>query len=238
MKYHIDTIPVWDAIKKDCECLLCSIEEIQEEKSIDFYLGDSVMQPDIRQHTNRTGFCINHYSMMYSRAKKLPMGLAAHSRLEYINENLYKYYDRIKNEEKTFKKSGAVECCDFIEEITAECTVCNGIDENMKRYFFTFIHLWKTEIEFKEMFLHSKGLCLKHFKELIQFAQKEAPDRIALDMVKGLAEVQNKNLQRLTEEVKYFNDKFDHRNVDKPWGTAKDALPRAINKLTGGKIKT
>ena len=39
-------------------------------------------------------------------------------------------------------------------------------------------------------------------------------------------------------EVKLFNDKFDHRNASKPWGTAKDALPRAINKLSGHKIKT
>ena len=53
-----------------------------------------------------------------------------------------------------------------------------------------------------------------------------------------MAAVQKENLQRLSEEVKFFNDKFDHRNVNKPWGTAKDALPRAINKLSGHKIKT
>ncbi|MEX1376896.1 MAG: DUF6062 family protein [Eubacteriales bacterium] len=238
MKYHIDTIPVWDAAKKECECLLCSIEEIQEEKAIDFYLGDSVMQPDIRQETNKVGFCINHYNMMYSKSKKLPMGLSAHSRLEYINDNLGKYFDRIEKEEKALKKSGAIECCDYIEKITSDCSVCSTIEENMKRYFFTFIHLWKNEDEFRAMFLKSKGLCLKHFQELIRFAQKEAPDKVALDLAKGLARVQNENLQRLAEEVKYFNDKFDHRNVDKPWGTAKDALPRAINKLTGGKIRT
>ena len=176
--------------------------------------------------------------MMYVKAKKLPMGLAAHSRLEYIYKNIEKYFDRIENEKKSFKKSGALECCEYIANITSECAVCESIDENMKRYYFTFIHLWKNADEFKETFMNSKGLCLKHFNELLVFAQKETSDKVALDMAKGMAKVQNKNLQRLAEEVKYFNDKFDHRNVDKPWGTAKDALPRAINKLTGGKIKT
>ena len=63
-------------------------------------------------------------------------------------------------------------------------------------------------------------------------------DKVTLELSKDLAKVQRKNLQRLAEEVKFFNDKFDHRNVNKPWGTAKDALPRAVNKLSGHKIKT
>ena len=80
-------------------------------------------------------------------------------------------------------------------------------------------------------------MCLKHFAELIEFSKKEMPDSTTLEMAKDMAEVQKKNLQRLSEEVKYFNDKFDHRNVEKPWGTSKDALPRAINKLSGRIIK-
>ena len=75
MKYHIDTIPVWDAMKEDTECLLCSIEKKQEDKYVSFYLGDSVMQPEVRQRTNKTGFCGKHYEMMYAQTKKLPLGL-------------------------------------------------------------------------------------------------------------------------------------------------------------------
>ena len=238
MKYHIDTIPVWDALKEDCECLICSIENNLEEKYVDFYLGDSVMQPDIRQKINKIGFCNKHYEMMYSRTKKLPLGLACYTRLEYIKKDLDKYFDTILSEEKNLKKSGALDASEYIQNITSTCAVCESVEENIKRYLYTFIHLWKTEEEFREAFLNSKGLCLKHFAELIEFSKKEMPDKITLNLTKDLVKAQKKNLQRLSEEVKFFNDKFDHRNVDKPWGSAKDALPRVINKLSGHKIKT
>lgn len=238
MKYHIDTIPVWDALKLDCECPLCSIESNQEDKYVKFYLGDSVMQPDVRQHTNKVGFCNKHYQMMHNESKKLPLGLGCYTRLEYIREHLDKYLDTIIAEEKAFKKSGALSGAEYIKDITSTCAVCETVDENMKRYFYTFIHLWKTDNEFKEAFLNSKGFCLHHFAEMIEFAKKEVSDKIALDLARDMAKVQKKNLQRLSEEVKFFNDKFDHRNVNKPWGSAKDALPRAINKLSGHKIKT
>lgn len=238
MKYHIDTIPVWDALKEDCECLFCSIEARQEDKYVDFYLGDSVMQPDVRQKINKTGFCNKHYGMMHAKTKKLPLGLASYTRLEYVKDNLEKYFDKIESETKAFKKSSALECSSYIKDITSTCAVCEAVEENMKRYLFTFIHLWRTDEEFAQDFLNSKGLCLRHFAELIEFSKKEITDKVSLSLVKDLVQVQKKNLQRLSEEVKYFNDKFDHRNVDKPWGTAKDALPRAINKLSGHKIKT
>ena len=48
MKYHIDTIPVWDAMKLDGECLLCALERKTELGEADRYLGASVMEPDTR----------------------------------------------------------------------------------------------------------------------------------------------------------------------------------------------
>lgn len=237
MKYHIDTIPVWDALKEDCECILCTIEDKQQRKQVNFFLGDGVMQPDIRQMINKVGFCNKHYQMMHDCKMKLPLGLGCYTRLEYVKEDLDKFFDRIISDNKVLKRSGALECSEYIKDITATCAICEKIDENMKRYFFTFIHLWKTDSEFLEEFSKSKGFCLKHFSQLIDFAKKEKSDSITLSLAKDMAKLQKKNLQRLSEEVKFFNDKFDHRNVDKPWGTAKDALPRAINKLSGHTIK-
>lgn len=49
MKYHIDTIPVWDAMKLDGECLLCALERKTELGEADRYLGASVMEPEDRK---------------------------------------------------------------------------------------------------------------------------------------------------------------------------------------------
>ena len=58
MKYHIDTIPVWDAMKLDGECLLCALERKTELGEADRYLGASVMEPDTRIQVNEKGFCL------------------------------------------------------------------------------------------------------------------------------------------------------------------------------------
>ena len=35
MKYHIDTIPVWDAYKRGSECPLCDIKQHNEQEYLD-----------------------------------------------------------------------------------------------------------------------------------------------------------------------------------------------------------
>ena len=58
MRYHIDTIPVWDAAKIDGECLLCALQRRVELQQIEYSLGASVMEPDVRIQVNKKGFYI------------------------------------------------------------------------------------------------------------------------------------------------------------------------------------
>ena len=39
MKYHIDTIPVWDAYKHGGECPLCEIARHNEQEFLDVFMG-------------------------------------------------------------------------------------------------------------------------------------------------------------------------------------------------------
>ncbi len=82
---------------------MCQLHNKMEEKFVDFYLGDSVMQPDNRQKTNEIGFCDMHYNMMYQQKQKLPLGLATQTRLDYLNEKLEKHFDNVINSTKNYK---------------------------------------------------------------------------------------------------------------------------------------
>ena len=42
MKYHIDTIPVWDAYKHECECPLCEIAQHNEQEYLDVFMGGNI----------------------------------------------------------------------------------------------------------------------------------------------------------------------------------------------------
>lgn len=39
------------------------------------------------------------------------------------------------------------------------------------------------------------------------------------------------NLQRITEDLEWFCDKFDFRNKDADWKNSKDAIQRGMQKL-------
>ena len=79
MKYHIDTIPIWDAAKRDGECLLCALERKTELDEADRYLGASVMEPDVRIRVNNKGFCRKHHSMLYGMSNRLGHALMLES---------------------------------------------------------------------------------------------------------------------------------------------------------------
>ena len=57
VKYHIDTIPVWDAYHQEDQCPLCVLEYKCEKEYVDFFLSGSVMEPSTRIEVNKTGFC-------------------------------------------------------------------------------------------------------------------------------------------------------------------------------------
>ena len=71
MKEKLYTIPVNDAFNIDCECPLCVMYHDLETNAIDFTLGPSYMEEDIRQITDKEGFCANHIKLMYKKQNSL-----------------------------------------------------------------------------------------------------------------------------------------------------------------------
>ena len=41
------------------------------------------------------------------------------------------------------------------------------------------------------------------------------------------------NMQRVTDDLEWFCDKFDYKNKDADWKTSKDAIPRGMQKAAG-----
>ncbi|NBC28747.1 MAG: hypothetical protein GVY29_02010 [Spirochaetes bacterium] len=82
MKYELQTIPIWNAYSSDDDCPLCHLETKLEKDYQRFFLGNSVMAPDIRIEINAKGFCRHHYRLLYAGENKLGLALLAQTRLE------------------------------------------------------------------------------------------------------------------------------------------------------------
>ena len=55
MQYHLDTIPVWEAMEQKPECPLCALRYQTEQEEIERTLGAGVMEPDVRIRFNERG---------------------------------------------------------------------------------------------------------------------------------------------------------------------------------------
>ena len=82
MKYELETIPIWDTYTENSECPLCFLKEKAEKKYLDFFLGNSVMVPEMRVQVNAAGFCPAHYTSLFSsRKNRHGLGLISHTHL-------------------------------------------------------------------------------------------------------------------------------------------------------------
>ena len=63
MKEKLYTIPLNDAMNEQDECPFCYIEKTVEQDLLDFVLGScsSYMESDIREHSDKAGFCRVHF---------------------------------------------------------------------------------------------------------------------------------------------------------------------------------
>ena len=52
MKYTLDTIPVLDAYKADCECPLCQLRSLCEDQYVATMLASAYMEPGWRVESN------------------------------------------------------------------------------------------------------------------------------------------------------------------------------------------
>lgn len=241
MKYHIDTIPLWDAVKQDSECPLCILQRHNELSEAEKLLGAAVMDPDTRIKVNGKGFCKEHQRLLIAGNNRLGLALMMQSHLEHIKPEIMKNIANSKKNQKRsflFKKSAeakesADEAAKKLRDISESCILCDRVNEHMHRYADNFITLWKNDEKFREAFRESKGVCVEHIALLLSIVPKRLNSAQAEEFISAIESTLEKSLARQKEEIDNFCRKYDYRNRDIPWGNSKDAPERVINRLQG-----
>lgn len=243
MKEKIYTIPVMEVFQMDCECPFCELETRLEDEMVSDMLGASLMDPDIREKTNKNGFCRKHFEMLYNKEEnRLGFGLIIDTHMQEQNKKFKNVAEpgKIKESFKGFlgkAKSGDVKgtinkVIEFINEYESKCHICDKLNYTMDRYIDIMFYLYFSESDFRQLFHTKKGFCLPHLKQLLEYAKKLEASK-ASAIVNVILTMQIDNLQRIQEEVDWFTKKFDYRYENEPWGNSRDSIPRSIRKLTG-----
>ncbi|MCR5332388.1 MAG: DUF6062 family protein [Lachnospiraceae bacterium] len=238
MDEQLYAIPVNDAFNADCECPVCLMYRSLEKAAVEFTLGPSYMEDDVRMETNRTGFCPEHVKLMYEQQNRLGLALMLHTH----TQNVIKEAEKMAKKGRTkagglFKKSEGSAVGEYMRSLGSSCYICNRINNTFDRYIDTIFYLYKKEESFRNAYKSSKGFCCTHYGLLYEAAPKYLSGAELDEFTKITDKLFIENMKRVCDDIEWYTDKFDYRNADAPWKNSKDAVVRTVLKLNSAEIK-
>ncbi|MFP4384286.1 MAG: DUF6062 family protein [Spirochaetia bacterium] len=232
MNYQLENIPVWKAYEAGASCPLCILEDKAERQYISFYLGNSVMAPEIRVKINKSGFCPDHWKQLLAGRNKLGMSLMISTHLETIKPLLEKV---IKTGINTAGKKAQKEDT-APAGMVRECPVCARIDHALDNYSYTIVHLYKNEPDFPPVFSDSSGFCLPHTPRMISMASRFLNKKQKPLFIHDMQKIYLGRIQKLEENLNGFQQKFDYRSEGKAMTREEQEAVREAVLFLGGSI--
>lgn len=233
MKEKLYTIPVNDAFDSGCECPVCAMRKVLEDNAIEYTMGPSYMEDDVRMETDRTGFCREHMRMLNAQKNRLGLALIMKTHIDHTNKEIKKLAATPARAGSLFKKGQPSPVTAYIEQLNHSCFICSRIENTFRRYIPTIFQLWKSEPDFRKKFQECKGFCTEHYGLLAQEAPGCLKEGELQEFMEELTRLYLDNMQRLADDLEWFADKFDYRHQNEPWKNSKDAIPRGIIKTNG-----
>lgn len=232
MKEKLYTIPVNDAFSRPYECPICKMRETLEKDAIEYTLGPSYMEDDIREVTDRTGFCAEHVRQLYAFQNRLGLALMLKTHMDKTIKDIEELTGSgVKTKNSLFKKTVTDNpMSDYINTLNNSCFVCDRINNTFERYLVTVLHSYKTDAGFRSRFNMGHGFCTKHYGMLYELAATQLSGEIKDSFYKDLNRIYLENMKRVRDDLDWFISKSDYRFANEPWKNSKDALPRSILK--------
>ena len=247
MRYHIDTIPVWDALRQKRFCPFCYLKRQLEVKDVDRFLGGSVMEPDIRIKVNEKGFCQKHQAMLWEQKNRLGHALMMESHLEKRRSGASEAFSAAREAAQAASDGGIRKkirgyrdereairaAASRLSQQAQSCILCDSLRENMQRYLYTFLYLYESDPSFVKTLREGCGICLPHCGDVLNMAADELKGKTLSAFCSDLETITNNTLDSAQTDIHDFTLKFDYRNAGKEIGNSRGALERCVNLLSG-----
>ena len=100
----IFTIPVNDAFDSGCECPVCYMKRELENAAVEYTMGPSYMEDDIRAKTDELGFCEKHIKDVYNCENRLGFALVMKTHMDRVIADISKKAQEPVKGKKLFSK--------------------------------------------------------------------------------------------------------------------------------------
>ena len=185
MNEQLYTIPLNDAVNANDECPFCYIERSVEQDLLDFVLGSgsSYMEADIREMTDKAGFCRQHFQKMFDYGNTLGNAWILKTHYKKVIGEMKKEFAGFKPaktsiKDKLKKTPGSGNAIGmWVRKKEESCYICRHFKDTYARYMDTFFYLWEQDDEFRRKIKEGKGFCLHHFGDLCEAADGRLPNR-------------------------------------------------------------
>ena len=223
MRDTIYTIPLTDVFEPRDGCPLCRLYDILEQRCVEYIMGAAMMEPDVREETNRLGFCRRHFDMMLARKNRLSIALMLESHLDYVSKELLTARGSAPGRKG---RSPAAELAD-------NCYVCRKIDGVMETMMSNLLTVWGRDVSFRELYAEQPLLCCSHAAQLLQAAPAELSRKLLPEFRSVTLGLAGKRLDALKTDITAFCRSFDYRNASSAaeLGRCRDSVERAIDFL-------
>lgn len=219
MRDTIYTIPVSEVFEPKEGCPLCRMRDMLEERAVEYIMGATMMEPDVRQMTNKVGFCTEHFRMMLPRKNRLSIGLMLQSHLDYIRTEIVDAKAPLVGKDKRVQ---------LAKEISGGCFVCDRIAQSMDRMLDNTLQMWVKEESFRRLFDEQETVCFPHYTELLSAAQEKLPKKQFPAFAAALGRLTLRRLEELKGDIDEFCNLFDYRAAHS--GPAPDEVKSSIER--------
>lgn len=212
MKERIYSIPLTDALKENCGCILCTLEKKLEDDALNYFLGPAMMEPDTREITNEKGFCRRHLPMLFDKGNRLGLALVLETHVKELSGKM------TAEKQSGFMKKGldASLTAKKILDTAASCAICDKMDSQMADAAGNLAYLWEQESDFRDLFMLQGKLCPGHAGLVLSVCDKEISSKLRDAFIESILQSQKKQLDGLYKDLHEFVLSFDYRNSDNP----------------------
>jgi hypothetical protein len=228
MRFDVTYLRIKRANESDEECFLYTLENELENKYVDTYLSELVMDSSSRQKIiENKGFCNHHFYKLLSATSK-PASSDGHG-IALVNKSLTEAI----LQDLSKPKSPATGYFNKLLATEDTCPACIHFAGFTKMHAEKLVALLSSDDEeLLDLLKKSGGFCIPHLVMLIHAIEETMPAQ-SQKTLKLLIENEEKNLRRLNSELAEYIKRQSYELSEKDRTATADVVLRSIEKIAG-----
>ncbi len=143
MRESILTIPINEVFEPREGCPICAMRNTVEQHICEYIMGAAMMEPDVRQETNRLGFCYTHFNELLKQNNRLSLALMIDTRLTSLRAEIFENKSIFFSKGAKAKKSGEVE---------NTCFICSKVNWGIEHMLETVFTMFRDDEKFRALY--------------------------------------------------------------------------------------